>query len=343
MAGPRPRRALQQRPRRALRPRPIVRVTRVVAPVALIGVLGSGVAAAFWPRAEYTAAVPAPVVRTPDPAAASSPSSRPSLTTSSSASSPSDKDSRRTVTSFALKAAPTTKHGQPSFRPFSTPSASTSKSVGEGASLKVTGIRYTTTDLNVRRTPSVDGESVTVLETGSKVSVTTGSVAGWTAIMYDQQRRWVRSDYLSTSRPKPSTASSSSSSSSGGISSSRCGTSSGVESGLTPDAIRVYRALCARYPQVTAFYGLRPGDSGEHGSGRALDAMISNSSVGWDMAYWLRANASRLGVSEVIYSQKIWTVQRSSDGWRWMSDRGSTTANHYDHVHVTVYGYSGSS
>lgn len=339
MAGPRPRRALQQRPRRALRPRPIVRVARVVAPVALIGVLGSGLAAAFWPRAEYTAAVPAPVVRTPDPATASSPASRPSLTTSSSASTPGDKDSRRTVTSFALKAAPTTKHGQPSFRPFNTPSASTSRSVGESVSLKVTGIRYTTTDLNVRRTPSVDGESVTVLETGSKVSVTTGSVAGWTAIMYDQQRRWVRSDYLSTSKPKPST----SSSSSGSISSSSCRTSSGVESGLTPDAIRVYRALCARYPQVTAFYGLRPGDSGEHGSGRALDAMISDSSVGWDMAYWLRANASRLGVSEVIYSQKIWTVQRSSDGWRWMSDRGSTTANHYDHVHVTVYGYSGSS
>jgi hypothetical protein len=339
LAGPRPRRALQQRPRRALRPRPIVRVARVVAPVALIGVLSSGVAAAFWPRAEYTAAVPAPVVRTPDPAAASSPASRPSLTTSSSASAPGDKHSRRTVTSFALKAAPTTKHGQPSFRPFNTPSASASKSVGESVSLKVTGIRYTTTDLNVRRTPGVDGESVTVLETGSKVSVTTGSVAGWTAIMYDQQRRWVRSDYLSTSKPKPST----SSSSSGGISSSPCRTSSGVESGLTPDAIRVYRALCARYPQVTAFHGLRPGDSGEHGSGRALDAMISNSSVGWDMAYWLRANASRLGVSEVIYSQKIWTAQRSSDGWRWMSDRGSTTANHYDHVHVTVYGYSGSS
>jgi hypothetical protein len=94
---------------------------------------------------------------------------------------------------------------------------------------------------------------------------------------------------------------------------------------------------------VTAFYGYRAGDGGYHGSGRALDCMISNSTVGWDLANWLRANASRLGVSEVIYSQRIWTVQRSSDGWRWMSDRGSPTANHYDHVHVSVYGYSGSS
>jgi hypothetical protein len=30
-------------------------------------------------------------------------------------------------------------------------------------------------------------------------------------------------------------------------------------------------------------------------------------------------------------------VQRSAEGWRWMEDRGSTTANHYDHVHATVY------
>ena len=69
--------------------------------------------------------------------------------------------------------------------------------------------------------------------------------------------------------------------------------------------------------------------------------MISNSSVGWEMAKWVRANAKRLGVSEVIYSQKIWTVQRGSEGWRGMSDRGSATANHYDHVHVSVYGSRG--
>ena len=40
--------------------------------------------------------------------------------------------------------------------------------------------------------------------------------------------------------------------------------------------------------------------------------MISDSTVGWDMARWVRANASRLGVMEVIYRQQIWTVQRSS-------------------------------
>jgi hypothetical protein len=27
---------------------------------------------------------------------------------------------------------------------------------------------------------------------------------------------------------------------------------------------------------------------------------------------------------------------RASEGWRYMEDRGSTTANHYDHVHVST-------
>ncbi|MGH3340272.1 MAG: SH3 domain-containing protein, partial [Propionibacteriaceae bacterium] len=102
----------------------------------------------------------------------------------------------------------------------------------------------------------------------------------------------------------------------------------------------VHRALCHRYPQVRSFLGVRS-SSGFHGEGRALDCMISDSSVGWDLAKWVRANARSLGVMEVIYRQQIWTVQRSSEGWRSMSDRGSPTANHMDHVHVSVYGNSG--
>jgi hypothetical protein len=39
----------------------------------------------------------------------------------------------------------------------------------------------------------------------------------------------------------------------------------------------------------------------------------------------------------VIYAQKIWSVKRGGEGWRGMSDRGSVTANHYDHVHVSTY------
>ena len=82
-------------------------------------------------------------------------------------------------------------------------------------------------------------------------------------------------------------------------------------------------------------------ERGSVAEGQALDIMIPSSSVGQAIANYVRANAKALGVSEVIWAQHIWTVQRASEGWRLMPDRGSTTANHYDHVHVTVYGNSG--
>jgi resuscitation-promoting factor RpfB len=124
----------------------------------------------------------------------------------------------------------------------------------------------------------------------------------------------------------------------GGISDAPCPSGSDVESGLTSNAVGVHRAVCALFPGVSSYLGLRVGDSGEHGEGRALDIMVySDSALGDQIADWVRANASSLGVSEVIWSQQIWTVERSSEGWRYMEDMGSPTANHYDHVHVTVY------
>jgi hypothetical protein len=107
-----------------------------------------------------------------------------------------------------------------------------------------------------------------------------------------------------------------------------------VENGLQPNTIKVYRAVCAAFPAVSSWGG-RSG-SGDHGAGRALDIMCT-SSQGGAIAAYVRSHASALGVSEVIWSQHIWSVQRSSEGWRAMPDRGSRTANHYDHVHVSVY------
>jgi hypothetical protein len=102
----------------------------------------------------------------------------------------------------------------------------------------------------------------------------------------------------------------------------------------------VHRAVCAAFPSVTTYLGLR-GSGDYHGTGQAIDIMIPSSAVGDQIAAFVKANYKALGVSEIIWSQHIWTVQRSSEGWRAMPDRGSLTANHYDHVHVSVYGNSG--
>lgn len=123
----------------------------------------------------------------------------------------------------------------------------------------------------------------------------------------------------------------------GGISAAPCPAGSAVEEGLTSNAISVHRAVCAEFPGVDSYWGLRVGDDDEHGEGRALDIMVSDSALGDAVAEWVRSHSGTLGVSEVLWSQQIWTVERSSEGWRPMEDMGSATANHYDHVHVTVY------
>jgi Lysozyme like domain len=121
------------------------------------------------------------------------------------------------------------------------------------------------------------------------------------------------------------------------------------ERGLTPDALLVLRCTAAGY-NIGSFAGVgsRPGTgmTGNHGTGRAVDVMIpdwdfpTGRALGDRIATWARSNADRLGVSEVIWEQTIWTVARSTEGWRPMENRGSATANHLDHVHVSVYGYA---
>lgn len=201
----------------------------------------------------------------------------------------------------------------------------------------VIGQRYTTVALNVRTEPG--GSVVTTLAAGATVSVTDRTDGGWRQIRHNGASRWVSDQYLSTQKPATPIAATGSGSSghttSSGPSGAACAHGSGIEGGLGANARAVYRAVCARYPQVTGYGGYRP-DGGNHGSGRAVDVMVSGQ-LGWDIANWVRANAGALGVSEVIYAQRIWTVQRGGEGWRGMSDRGSATANHYDHVHVSTY------
>lgn len=209
----------------------------------------------------------------------------------------------------------------------------------------VVGERYTTVALNVRTSPG--GSVVTTLAPGSTVTITDRTDGSWRQIRYQGTNAWVSGQYLSSEKPAatstPASSSSTPASSSAPAaptapaapSGGSCPSGSGIESGLGANATAVYRAVCARYPQVSSYGGYRP-DGGYHGSGRAVDIMVSGQ-LGWDIANWVRANAGALGVSEVIYSQRIWTVQRGGEGWRGMSDRGSATANHYDHVHVSTY------
>lgn len=186
--------------------------------------------------------------------------------------------------------------------------------------------RWTTTRLNVWSRPGEDSRLLTVLDAAVTVPVT-GTVQGaWAEIEQGDRTAWVRKTYLASEKPSPTA-------SEAGVSGAPCPDGSSVENGLQPNTVNLYRAVCAAFPAVGAWGGLS--GSGDHGAGRALDIM-STGSLGDAIADYVRSHASAFGVSEVIWAQRIWTVQRSSEGWRPMEDRGSGTANHYDHVHVSV-------
>jgi len=234
---------------------------------------------------------------------------------------------------------------KPAHRAAADPTAEPARAQAPADEPEIVDHLFMTTALNVWTGPGEQHTLLDVLPAGTKVAVT-GVVEGqWAEIVQDGESRWVNADYLAEEKPTPEPeptveATPEDTEVSGGLSDAPCPSGSSVENGLTPDAIAVHRAVCANFPEVTSYGGVREGDDGEHGDGRALDAMISDSSVGDQVAEWVRSHHQDLGVSEVIWAQRIWTVERSSEGWRWMEDRGSDTANHYDHVHVTVYGYN---
>jgi hypothetical protein len=103
--------------------------------------------------------------------------------------------------------------------------------------------------------------------------------------------------------------------------------------GLRSNAQAVYSAVRSALG-ITNIGGYRPGDPGDHGSGRAVDIMITSQAQGDAVAAYVMAHATQLHVNYVIWRQRIW---HPGGSWRLMADRGSITANHYDHVHVSVF------
>ncbi|QCX27955.1 hypothetical protein [Nocardioides jishulii] len=181
---------------------------------------------------------------------------------------------------------------------------------------------WTTATLNLWSASGDDAEKVGLIDSGKKVLVTGRKADGREEIVLQGSARWVTTGYLDDEKPVVKAV--------GGA----CTNGTSVPSGVDPSIVKVHRAVCAAFPQVTTYGTFR--NDGEHGQGRAVDIMISGE-TGWEIAEMLRANHAALGIEYLIYAQKIWSVERGGEGWRGMSDRGSVTANHYDHVHVTVY------
>jgi hypothetical protein len=190
--------------------------------------------------------------------------------------------------------------------------------------------KWTTVDLNLWSSSSRAAELVGLLDAGKHVLVTGRSADGRVELVVNGKSRWVTAGYLSDDKPDASSAAGAAA----GLSMAPCPDGS-VEYRLTPAAVYVYRSVCHAFPQITSYGGWDA--HGEHASGRALDVMTSDVGLGNEIAAFLQAHASELHVYDILWRQHIWTPVRASEGWRLFADRGSATANHYDHVHVSVY------
>ena len=110
--------------------------------------------------------------------------------------------------------------------------------------------------------------------------------------------------------------------------------------GLKPQTA-AFKEEIANLFGITSFSGYRPGDSGDHGKGLAIDFMVPvSSALGDQIADYAIQNMASRGISYIIWKQRFYAPYPSKYGpaytWNPMPDRGSITENHYDHVHVSM-------
>ena len=189
-----------------------------------------------------------------------------------------------------------------------------------------TQYRWATGNVNLRTGNSIVHPILGVVQAGDRVTYL-GSSNGWSRVVTSLGTGWISEDYLSKT----------------------------VVTTLQPDTVAVNAAVKARYAgHVSSYGGVRPGSVG-HSSGRATDLMIKDyKSIrgvknGDEIARFLIANRKSLGISYLIWQDKIWLGP--SKGWEEYSKSGkygqqfvnmwNDTTLHLDHIHAETYGNSG--
>ena len=125
---------------------------------------------------------------------------------------------------------------------------------------------------------------------------------------------------------------------------------------LTPRMAGLYAQLVGQGWRPACFRPSDPVAGSDHPLGRACDAPPGSYGVlptaeqqarGDALAAGLQASAAQTGVNYLIWSGRIWSVDRAAEGWRPYTGAGvynttpttpaGITGGHYDHVHISVF------
>lgn len=207
--------------------------------------------------------------------------------------------------------------------------------------VSTTTTAYTTTGVNLRTGPSIEYRIIRVLATNTAVQLTGVTQSGFSQVLDEGQHRWISTTYLSsnpvTVAPAPGGVQGPAAPTPDGSTTLNTGGSVGLDQ-LRDTTKQVVYAVRNNFPYISTMYGWRRDPLPDHPSGRAVDIMMpggaNDQARGDDIAAYLQANADSLNIEYLIWRQRIWINGQS--GWTWMADRGGVTANHYDHIHVTV-------
>ncbi len=216
-------------------------------------------------------------------------------------------------------------------------------SISPGPTLpKATGRRYVNVDeVNIRATSASNGKVIRLVTQGTVLLVTGKTANNRTQVIFEGGLGWAYTPYLSKTKPAATPSGPPATDPGGSLGSASLDrTNANVKA--------IVRLIRTEFPTIKTMYGWRASSaySSDHPSGRALDIMIpkystsAGKALGDAIARYLQQNHTKLRVHYLIWRQRDWNVERNLDftkGWRKMADRGGTTANHYDHVHVSVY------
>ena len=194
-----------------------------------------------------------------------------------------------------------------------------------------TTVEETTT--TVEETTTTVEPTTTVEETTTTVEETTTTVATTEAVTEAQSAP-------TTYQAEPSQASSPTYTAPAAPDYASIAATKSENAGLQPQTA-AFKEEVANLFGITSFSGYRPGDSGDHGKGLAIDFMVPvSSALGDQIADYAIQNMASRGINYIIWKQRFYAPYDSKYGpaytWNPMPDRGSVTENHYDHVHVSM-------